>query len=122
MIINAIWEHFSVECHKTKVNGQSEESKYLKGLMRIQSKNNCQSAGKRRRPSRDWFHYCIWLIDGVKWLQREVKEIHCHLGITDHSIEIAPTSLAEKQFYCQLIAFATRFYVLLLNTLHYCVY
>lgn len=40
MIINAIWEHFSVECHKTKVNGQSEESKYLKGLMRIQSKNN----------------------------------------------------------------------------------
>lgn len=29
MIINAIWDHFSVECHKTKVNGQSEESKYL---------------------------------------------------------------------------------------------
>lgn len=29
MIINFIWDHFSVECHKTKVNGQSEESKYL---------------------------------------------------------------------------------------------
>ena len=92
--------------------------------MRIQSKNNetAKVREKSRRPSRDWFHYCIWLIDGVKWLQREVKEIHCHLGITDHSIEIAPTSLAEKQFYRQLIAFATLFYVLLLNTLHYCAY
>ena len=68
---NSLIERFSIECRETKTKAitmaNHNKRKQDNEPMRTQNKYTWPtlSAGKRVWPSRDWFWFCIWLVEKV---------------------------------------------------------
>ena len=64
-------EWFSIECRKTQIKAitmanHSKRKQYNKPIKtRSKYTLSAVSAGKRVRPKRDWFWFCIWLAEKV---------------------------------------------------------
>ena len=80
---NPTIELFSIDCRKTKTKviptANQKKEKYPREPMRTQSKTdpNALSAGKRGRPSLDWFWFCILLVEreGASFMDQSPHEV-----------------------------------------------